>query len=80
MQVVITEGQLKASKACPVYLDSPEWDNEQRALVYADWSATVERLSSTRSGTGYLQFLVSRALVPMTDEDFKTAFAARRKP
>jgi hypothetical protein len=78
MQVVITEGQLKASAACPVYLDSPEWDHEQNALVYADWSATVERLFSTRAGTGYLQFLVSRELVPMTAEEFKTAHAARR--
>jgi hypothetical protein len=78
MQVVITEGQLKASDACAVYIGSPEWSEEQRSLVYADWSATVERLFSTRAGTGYLQFLVSRGLVPMTAEEFKVALAARR--
>ena len=73
MQVTITEGQLKASNACPVYLDSPEWDDEQRALVYSDWESTATRLLSTRAGTGYLQFLVSRALVPMTAEEFARA-------
>lgn len=71
MQVIITEGQLKESHACPVYVDSPEWDNEQKALVYSDWDASATRLLSTRSGVAYLQFLVSRGLVPMTAEEFK---------
>ncbi len=78
MQVIITEGQLKASHACPVYADSPEWDREQSALVYPDWEASVARLLSTRAGRGYLQFLVSRGLVPMTKEEFDVALAARR--
>lgn len=78
MQVVISKNQLEAVKACPVYLDSPEWDQEQNALVYADWEASAARLLSTRSGTSYLQFLVSRELVPMTAEEFEVARAARR--
>lgn len=80
MQVVITIARLKGSNACSVYLDSPEWDNEQQALVYTDWEASVARLLSTRAGTAHLSFLVSRELVPMTREEFKTVLTARRSP
>jgi hypothetical protein len=76
MQVVITEAQLKSG--CDVYLKSPEWDPEQRALVYIDWAATVERLLSTRSGTAYLDSLVSRGFVPMTKDEFIAARKAHR--
>jgi hypothetical protein len=77
MQVVITKDQLVASKACSVYFDSPEWNAEQQALVYADWNVTVERLLSDRAGTTYLDFLVSKNLVPMTREEFKEARRTR---
>jgi hypothetical protein len=70
MQVVITKDRLVASNACPVYLDSPEWDKEQQALVYSDWDATVVRLLSTPRGTKYLGFLIKSELVPMTQAQF----------
>ena len=78
MQVVITKAQLESAKACDRYLKSPEWDEHEEMLVYSDWDATVERLLSTRFGMGYLGFLVSKGLVPMTTAEFKAARDARR--
>lgn len=78
MQVVVTEGRLKERHACDAYLKSPEWDQEQQALVYADWSATVERLLSSRKGTSFLSWLVDGCLVPMTQIEFVEARASRR--
>lgn len=80
MEVVVTKDQLQANRACGVYLDSPEWDKEREALVYSDWSATVERLLSTRPGTMYLDFLVVKGLVPMTVAEFNAAKNSRRRP
>ena len=75
MQVTITKSQLEANRACKVYLTSPEWNGE--ALVYADWDATVSRLLATREGMSHLDFLVVRALVPMTVEEFIALKKAR---
>lgn len=76
MQVVITKSQLEAVRACGAYFKSPEWNGE--ALVYSDWSKTIERLSSDRAGITYLDFLVVHGLVPMTiDELQETKKTAR---
>jgi len=72
-QVVITKNQLDGSHACPVYLDSPEWDEGRKALVFADWDVAVARMLSSRPGTTYLSFLVAKKLVPMTMDEFAAA-------
>ena len=66
MQVVIAKDKLLALNACDAYLKSPEWDPARQALVYSDWEATVDRLSATRDGIVFLEWLVARELVPMT--------------
>jgi hypothetical protein len=71
MQVVIPKNRLEEERACPVYLESPEWNGE--ALVYANWDQTVSRLLSTRAGTTYLGFLVVHKLVPMTAPELTEA-------
>jgi hypothetical protein len=82
MKVVVTKAQLDGSdrppgvgalRACRVYLKSPEWDSGQQALVYADWEETSKRLLSSHAGTGYLDWLVTHQLVPMTREEFVAA-------
>lgn len=74
MEVVITKDRLMAARACrKSYLNSPEWDAEREALVYANWDATAKRLLSTKDGIVYLDFLVANGLVPMTREQFKAA-------
>lgn len=81
--VVITKLNLEKNRACSAYLRSPEWDQKQQALVYSDWSATVQRLLSTPQGITYLSFLVSHKLVPMTMEEFTGAagpLVRTRKP
>lgn len=76
MRVVVPKEKLEQAKACKAYLKSPEWNGE--ALLYSDWSKTVERLLSTRAGTTYLGFLVARGLVPMTKEELIEARHAAR--
>lgn len=77
MQVVIPKSSLEKHGACPAYLDSPEWDVGQQALVYADWHATADRLMSTRKGASHLGWLVDHKLVPMTMEEFLQVKQAR---
>jgi hypothetical protein len=78
MQVVITKDQLEKVHACTRYLNSPEWDAGQQALVYSDWEATIARLLSSRRGTMYLEFFVVHELVPMTKSQFLEAKKAVR--
>ena len=71
MRVIITKGQLLAARACAAYLDSPEWDEEQEALVYKNWDKTVKRLASNKEGLTFLGWLVGRSLVPMPRLQFR---------
>lgn len=65
-QVIITKDQIEKGGPCaPFHLESPEWDEEQQALVYKDWEATAKRLSATKEGLTQLAWLVGRNLVPM---------------
>jgi hypothetical protein len=79
MRVVIDKATLKRHRACNGSWDpdgaiiSPEWDAEQQALVYEDWSATAKRLLSSPAGTIQLEWLVAHKLVPMTVTEFKKA-------
>lgn len=77
MQVIVTGAQLRSHKACDAYFKSPEWDSEQDALIYSDWSNTVERLLSSRTGTVYLDWLITHELVPMTRSEFIEARKTR---
>lgn len=79
-EVVITEDQLKAGGPCqPFHLESPEWDDEKKALVYEDWKATAKRLSSTKDGLTQLSWLVARGLVPMTRTELREIRKAKKK-
>ena len=68
MRVVITKEQLDKHTPCSEapYLNSPEWDPEQQALVYVDWNQTVQRMLENRKSADYLQWLITHKLVPMT--------------
>jgi hypothetical protein len=77
--VAITKADLDAKKPCaPWYLDSPEWDEDQEALVYKDFDATVDRLMATDAGRDRLRWLIRNALVPMKSNEFKAKIAGRR--
>lgn len=78
MRVEIPIASLQKHGACSAYLESPEWDKEKQALIYNDWSETVERLFSTKWGTSYLDWLVSKKLVPMSHREFQEEKSARR--
>lgn len=77
MRVVVTKDQLKSNRACAVYSKSPEWDSGQEALVYSDWTKTIERLLSSRAGAEQLGWLVAHGLVPMTKSELIDAVKAR---
>ena len=79
MAVTVKKADLDAKKPCaPWYLESPEWDAGQEALVYKDFDATVRRLTTTNTGRERLKWLVRNALVPMTSDELKAKIADRR--
>jgi hypothetical protein len=77
--VTLKKADLDAKKPCaPWYLESPEWDKTQEALVYKDFDATVRRLLASNTGRERLKWLVRHALVPMKPEELKARIASRR--
>lgn len=75
MRVVIKLSELRAHNPCGAFhLDSPEWDEQEQALVYPDWDATVARhLAMGPTGVVRLEWLVARKLVPMTTAQLAAA-------
>lgn len=76
MRIVIPKAELKRHRACSAAYTSPEWDTKQDALVY-EWPATAVRLLATDEGTRQLEWLVAHKLVPMNQDEFNAAKAAR---
>lgn len=85
MRVVIDKATLKRHRACPDAYTSPEWSEQEQALVY-EWPATIDRLlakpakaNGTNSGLDQLEWLVRHKLVPMSAEEFEALKAAREE-
>lgn len=77
MRVAIDSATLRRHRACSAAYDSPEFNEEEDALVYSDFSQSVNRLMATELGRGQLKWLVRHGLVPMTIEQFEAAVVAR---
>lgn len=70
MRVVIPKSTLKQHRACRDAYVSPEWDEGEQALVYADWGKTVERhVAMGPEGLFRLEWFVTHGLVPMTVDE-----------
>ena len=70
MRVVIPKATLKQHRACVAAYTSPEYDEGEQALVYADWGKTVERhIAMGPEGIFRLEWFVNHKLVPMTPEE-----------
>ena len=77
MRVVIDNATLRRHRSCKGAYASPEWDEGEQALIYADWERTVERLlSKGQPGADELEWFVHHKLVPMTAEELVAAKAA----
>ncbi|MGH3303684.1 MAG: hypothetical protein ACRDOK_18795 [Streptosporangiaceae bacterium] len=79
MQVIIPKSSLVKYHACAAAYSSPEWSDAKEALVYPDWSASVERMMSTPMGRSHLDWLIVHKLVPMTAAEFFEVRKIRRQ-